>query len=110
MAKLRKGQIKKIFLPSYEDLPEEDRAWVEVECSTQMIDFEDVDQSQSELRSTAQILVKKIKSWNLVTDDEKPMPITVENVVSLDSADFASLTIAVGLQRLQRLTSQKKMP
>lgn len=109
MAKLRKSQIKKISLPSFEDLPEEERGWVEIECATQMSDFEDVDKSLSEVRSTAQILIKKIKSWNLTTDDDKPLPITIDNIVSLDSSDFATLTIAVGLQRLQRLSSQKKM-
>jgi hypothetical protein len=50
-------------------------------------------QDESDLKTMAsfKMVVKCIKSWNFVDDDEKPLEISVENLQKLPTVDFFKL-------------------
>lgn len=108
MPRLRPTRIEKITLPSYEDLPEAERAYVELQIPAHMTDFEDVNQDEPQIRQTASVIAKKIKSWNLTDEQDQPLPVNTDTVVALDAVDFATLSIALGLHKISQLSTQKK--
>lgn len=109
MPQLRKAEVKRVFLPTFEDESEENKAWVDVQTPVQMSDFDDVDQADSQIMQSASVLAKKIKAWNLNDEAGNVLPISAMNIASLDAIDFASLTMALGLNKLTKLTAQKKI-
>lgn len=104
MPKLRKKEIVEVKLPSFED----GSAVVKIELPATIRDFEDVDQTQPQVLQTASIIAKKVKEWNLEGDDDKPLPITADNIAELEAVDFGFLSMTLGLNKLTTLTPIKK--
>lgn len=106
MPELKKKEIVKVILPSFDD----GSAYVMIETPANMIDFEglSVTGNESQVRQSAMIVAMKIKEWNL-TQDGQPLEINVDNVLALDAADFGTLTITLGLDKvMSNLTRAKK--
>lgn len=104
MPKLHTSKIEKIYLPSFEN----NEAVLEVETPVTIKDFEDMDQSLPQTTQTASIMAKKIKKWNLVSENDEELPITADIIVQLDAIDFAYISMALGLDKMSRLTPLKK--
>ena len=109
MPKLRETGIKKVYLPTYEDEPNEaDRAWVEIEFPLRPSDFNKINVSGSEMMQSAAAVAIKVKNWNLTDNAGQPLPITPENIAQFDAVDFTFLTITLGLDKIVKMASQKK--
>lgn len=109
MPKLRKTQTRKVYLPTFaEEKKEEDRVWLKIETPVRPVDFDSVDTSQSQIMQTANVMSKKIKEWNLIGEDDKPLAITPENIASLEAVDFTFISVELGLDKIVRLATQKK--
>jgi hypothetical protein len=104
MPRLHTAKVEKIFLPSFEN----NEAVLEVETPVTIQDFEDMDQSLPQTTQTASVMAKKIKKWNLVAEDDTELPITAEIIVQLDAVDFAYISMALGLDKMSKLTPLKK--
>lgn len=109
MPQLRQKQIIRVELPSYEN--EQDKAYVELETPLQMSDYENLELvgNESQTRQSAMVVATKIKSWNLTDAEGKTLEVNADNVLALDAADFGTLTIELGLDKImQRLSRAKK--
>ena len=109
MPQLRKAEEKQVILPSFEDLPENEQAWVKVKTRVQMSDFAQVDRTKGEVMATAQVMASKIIDWNLEGEDGQKLPITAENVALLEAVDFGYISLVLGLDKLSRLNAEKKI-
>lgn len=108
MPQLRKTEVKRFYLPSFEDLPQDEQAYIDLETPMKMSEFDDVDTTLPQVEQTASIIMKKIKAWNLTDENDQPLEINIKNVTDLDPSDFAFLSVQLGLHRMMRLTAQKK--
>jgi hypothetical protein len=108
MPQLRKSKIEKVYLPSFEDeVKEENRIWIKIETPIKLTDFDGIDPGYSQIMQSAYIITSKIKDWN-IEDEKGKLPITAENVAQLEAIDFTFLSITLGLDKIMKLTTQKK--
>lgn len=104
MPQLKKTQVKKVTLPSFEA----GDAWVEIEAPARMPDFENMEASDSKIRQTASIIALKIKAWNLTDENDVDLPINTDSVLMLSPVDFAELSMALELNKMGEFSSAKK--
>lgn len=102
-------KTKKVFLPSFKHLPEEDWAWVEVWCDLRAADIMGVTKYRSdEEKAGVAVVMRAIKDWNITINGEKA-PITVENVACLQAVDTTEILMAAsGETEVPKLDDAKK--
>lgn len=92
---------QKFWLPSTKDLPEADRAWVELELGD--ITAGDVVEAAEDDASNAQIglnmLASRITDWNFTDESGNKVPIDVEHCALLDIADFSFLGEKLSMEK-----------
>lgn len=108
MPKLRQKVVEKVYLPSFDAFPEEDKAFVMLEVPATMEDFQALDDRMAQVMQSATVVANKIKEWNLCDENDQVMEVNAENVAKLEAIDFVTLTMALGLDKIMRLTTQKK--
>lgn len=93
------SNIKKFYLPStskYVDAngvsqktPIEQQAWVNVDVGPEsVLDWQVVtDEDQNSALRKARIIIRRIKEWNFVDENNMPVPITFESFWSLPDED-----------------------
>ena len=100
--------VERLLLPSTKHLPHNRQVFVDMETDVSVADIMDLG-SVEELLNSIEIIKKAIKSWNLCTnyvENEKNLPITIENIRKLPASDVHYLR---GKLRLgSRLGKQKE--
>lgn len=84
--------VKRFELPTTANLPQEQRAWADLETGQLMVaDVLAVHQDMTRNQASMVMLAQRIKSWNYmekVGEKEQMVPITYENIGKLDVTDF----------------------
>ena len=106
------SHVRRFELPSTGTLPEDQRAWVEIDVGpSRPADWLAItDQDTNLMTRTARIIVNRITAWNFIDDkDGSPVPITFDNFWCLPDADrLYLLTISFDQRSDQPLTLQEK--
>lgn len=104
-------KIDRIYLPSTEHLPEEQKAFVDMDTRpVQTADIEDVDPELSQISISVEMLAERIKGWNFTDESGNDLPVTVENIKLLEVSDFVHLgdIINKSSQKRELSTAEKK--
>lgn len=89
MPKLGTDKVKKVFLPSTENEPnEEDRAWVVVKEKLLLRDLVALSDGANDTENALNGLASYIKDWNFTKDDGTKEDINAESVGRLEAVDF----------------------
>jgi len=79
----------RVYLPSTLHLPEEQRAWVILKTRLKFGDTDLMFEVDTEFDKHAAGLARIVTNWNLTSrEDESPLPITLENIKELETADI----------------------
>lgn len=84
--------IKRLYLPTTEHLPEDERAWVDVKDRMQLGDMADASHGDTITEQGIISLSHYITAWNYTEADGSATPITTDTVRKLDYKDFLFLT------------------
>lgn len=78
----------RVYLPSTLHLPEEQRAWVTLKTRLKFGDTDLMFDVDTEFDKHAAGLARIITDWNFQSRDLTPLPITIENIKELETADI----------------------
>lgn len=96
MPKLISSATRKIFLPSTEGLPEEEKAWVEVKTRLTGGDMlAAATGGNDDIERTEAAIAAFIVDWNFTNEEGETEPITRQSVHQLEIDDFSLLAIEV---------------
>lgn len=88
--------IDRFYLPSTENLPEADKAWVDMDISKLTTeDVTNMDSKASEISIGIGMLTGRIKGWNFTDANGVPLPVSEETVRLLDIEDFGFLSTKI---------------
>lgn len=103
MPKLLKIQTRRMILPSTTNLPEDQQIYVEHKDTLTVSDLMAYDKDASDMVNAVNILAQIITAWNIVDDNDQPLPITAETIGLLPAVDLSPLVEVV-----QQLTPDMK--
>lgn len=87
-----KSEIKRVYLPSTESLPEEQKAFVDMEVGPMTTaDIVGLDTNAGEVEMGVRMLAARIKGWNFTDEAGNEIEINFDNVKKLDIEDFTFL-------------------
>ena len=94
MPHLTSYETIKVVFPSTKDLPEDQRAWVEMRTEVLVEDLVSTNQvvSTGTFLDTVGTITRMIVEWNFTKEDGTPEDITEENVRRFKVSDFTALT------------------
>lgn len=111
MPTLKKNEekIERLYLPSTEKLPEEEKAFVDMDVRpVQTGDIEDVNPELSQISISIEMLTERIKGWNFTDEAGAAVPVSIETVKLLDVEDFIFLGEIINKSGKKGLTPAEK--
>lgn len=101
-------ELKKIYLPTTDNLPETERWWVQIKTGKllggDVLSVADVSDEDMALK---QMITRRIVDWN-VTDNDLKAEITADNVSRLEPEDIKFLIIELGFGSDTGLSEDQK--
>lgn len=100
--------IRRVYLPSTKDLPQDQQAWVELQVgkmTTEDMLVLDEEDTEHDAQATAKVLSNRIKAWNFTEEDGTDIEISYEAVCRLDPVDY--MEIAKSMQGTEAATIPK---
>lgn len=105
----KESKLERFYLPSTESLPEEDKAFVDMEVGKlTTADIMNIDPKAPEVQIGVMMLASRIKGWNFTDEEGNELPITFDNVQKLDVEDFGFLAGKMPQDFKQITTAEKK--
>lgn len=102
-------QIVKIILPSTEDQPEADQAWVEMDAAPlRTLDMIEIDGIDGANARGVQILLMRIKKWNLTDKEGVLRPINEHYISLLPLSDSNYLSERLTKPKLPLMGTEEK--
>lgn len=99
---------KQVFLPSTEELPEDQRAWVTMDISP--LKTGDLAHSQDGASTAALIMdavFGRIREWNFTDEEGTPLPITRHNFNAIGITDYNHMRDQI--ETGERLTDDERL-
>ena len=104
----KKSKIERFYLPSTKDLPEDQKAFVDMETGKLTAgDIVGVDVKAGEVEIGVRMLASRIKGWNFTDEQGNPLEVNFETVQLIDMEDFAFLAQKIP-QDLEKLSVPEK--
>jgi hypothetical protein len=112
MPQLTSQKTEKIYLPSTENLPKEEQAWVEVRSRISVNDMASLNITGGTVSATMAdflpVVASLIKDWNFTDSDGTTIEITNQSVGDLEPNDFNKILEVVFKAKSVTAEDQKK--
>ena len=105
----KESKLERFYLPSTESLPEEEKAFVDMEIGKLTTeDIVNIDPKAPEMEVGLMMLTARIKGWNFTDEKGEALPVTLETVKMLDIEDFGFLAQKIPQDFKTLDTAEKK--
>ena len=110
LAPLPQANVRKFYMPSTAELPQEEQGWVDLDISPiNAQDFLEMDVSDgTKVRGSVNVLIDRIKDWNFTEADGSPAKINSEGVTRLGMENINYLLAQLPAPEGSKLTAVQK--